>query len=154
MIALLTIWWFPDVAHADDGASASQIGTELWLLIAAALVFLMQLGFLALEVGFVEPKTVTSVAMKNLIDVIIVTLAFFLVGFGVMFGDDIGGMIGGSLFGLEGIEETAGSSGYMESINSAQCCSTILRRTFCVGVTSPSSREKSRGSKRKTLMRS
>ncbi len=58
----------------------------LWIVLCAFLVFLMQLGFALVESGTVRPKNTINVAMKNLIDTIVGIIAFWLVGFGVMFG--------------------------------------------------------------------
>lgn len=63
---------------------------RLWILIAAALVFFMQAGFAALESGLVRSQHVPGVAMKNLIDWVIVSLAFTLIGFAIMFGENQG----------------------------------------------------------------
>ncbi|MDJ0785177.1 MAG: ammonium transporter [Myxococcota bacterium] len=67
---------------------------ELWLLVAAGLVFLMQAGFLCLEVGLVQTRHATATAMKNTLDWVVVGVAFSLVGFGLMFGASAGGWIG------------------------------------------------------------
>ena len=59
---------------------------EAWVLFAAALVFLMQAGFLAYEVGLARPVHASVVAMKNVVDWAISSLGFFLIGFSLMFG--------------------------------------------------------------------
>ncbi len=77
---------------------------SLWILVAAALVFMMQGGFLALEVGLVRSQNTTVTAMKNIIDWAMVGLAFAAFGFGLMFGDDFGHWIGTGYLLLDGIE--------------------------------------------------
>ena len=77
---------------------------ELWLLVAAALVFLMQGGFVCLEVGLVRPRNVEMTAMKNVIDWSMVGLAFPLIGFGLLFGADAGGLVGTDRFALGGVD--------------------------------------------------
>jgi Amt family ammonium transporter len=68
---------------------------RLWVLVAGAMVFLMQLGFLLLEVGSVRPKAVTVTALKNVVDWSIGAVAFFFIGWGLMFGHTgAGGVIG------------------------------------------------------------
>lgn len=67
-----------------------------WLVIAAILVFMMQIGFLFLEAGTVRSKNSINVAMKNLADFVITTLAFALAGFSLMFGPTLGGIVGWS----------------------------------------------------------
>lgn len=58
----------------------------MWVLIGAALVFFMQAGFSMCEAGFTRAKNTGNILMKNLMDFCIGTPAFWLVGFGVMFG--------------------------------------------------------------------
>jgi Amt family ammonium transporter len=58
----------------------------LWVLIAAALVFFMQAGFALVEAGFTRSKNSSNILMKNLMDFCIGTIAFWFVGFGIMFG--------------------------------------------------------------------
>ena len=59
---------------------------EMWVLVAATLVFFMQAGFLLFEVGLAREVHAPAVAMKNLVDWVVGSLAFFFVGFGLMFG--------------------------------------------------------------------
>jgi len=66
----------------------------LWILIAAFLVFFMQPGFAMVETGFTRAKNAVNILMKNLVDVCIGCIVFFLVGYGFMFGRDAGGFIG------------------------------------------------------------
>jgi ammonium transporter, Amt family len=70
----------------------------VWTLVAATLVFLMQAGFAMVETGFTRAKNAVNIIMKNLCDFSIGSLAFFLVGFGLMFGANESGWIGLSLF--------------------------------------------------------
>ena len=58
----------------------------IWVLLGAALVFLMQAGFSMCEAGFTRAKNTGNILMKNLMDFCIGTPAFWLVGFGLMFG--------------------------------------------------------------------
>ncbi len=74
----------------------------LWILLCAFLVFLMQFGFALIETGTVRSKNTINVAMKNLIDTIFGIIFFWLIGFGIMFGTDLGGLIGFSDFAIEG----------------------------------------------------
>ncbi len=72
---------------------------ELWVIVAAGMVFLMQAGFMAFEVGLARPHHAPAVALKNLVDWTAASLAFFLVGFAFMFGDG-NSLIGWSFFAL------------------------------------------------------
>jgi Amt family ammonium transporter len=75
----------------------------VWTCVAAFLVFFMQAGFAMVETGFTRAKNAVNILMKNLMDFSIGSLAFFLVGFGLMFGKT-NGLFGTTLFGLGGVE--------------------------------------------------
>ena len=95
---------------AESAAAVNETNiNSLWVLIAAAMVFLMQPGFLCFEVGCVRPNSIVSVAMKNLVDWVMVAALFFLVGFGLMFGTSWGGVIGTDFFLLQGIGVAGGT---------------------------------------------
>ncbi len=71
----------------------------LWILIAAAMVMFMQPGFALVESGFTRSKNTANILMKNLMDFSIGSLAFWLIGYTIMYGEDVGGFIGkASLF--------------------------------------------------------
>jgi Amt family ammonium transporter len=59
----------------------------IWVVLAAALVFSMQAGFAYVEGGFTRAKNANNIMMKNLLSIGIGTIAFFAVGFALMFGD-------------------------------------------------------------------
>ncbi|MCR4763108.1 MAG: ammonium transporter [Lachnospiraceae bacterium] len=66
----------------------------VWFLIGAALVFWMQAGFAMVEAGFTRAKNTGNILMKNLMDFCIGTCVFIPLGFGLLLGQDIGGVIG------------------------------------------------------------
>ena len=66
----------------------------VWFLIGAALVFWMQAGFAMCEAGFTRAKNTGNILMKNLMDFCIGTIVFILIGFGLLLGEDILGIIG------------------------------------------------------------
>ena len=72
----------------------------LWTLIAAALVFFMQAGFAMVEAGFTRAKNAVNIMMKNLMDFSLGSLAFWAIGFGLMFGASATGWFGTSGFFL------------------------------------------------------
>jgi len=72
----------------------------VWTLIAAALVFFMQAGFAMVETGFTRAKNAIHILMKNLMDFSVGTIAFWAVGFGLMFGASPFGWFGTSGFFL------------------------------------------------------
>ncbi len=66
----------------------------VWFLIGAALVFWMQAGFAMVEAGFARAKNSGNILMKNLMDFCIGTCTFILIGFGLLLGEDMLGIIG------------------------------------------------------------
>lgn len=66
----------------------------MWTLIAAALVFFMQAGFAMVETGFTRAKNAGNIIMKNLMDFAFGSVAYWIIGFGLMFGATIYGFIG------------------------------------------------------------
>ena len=66
----------------------------MWVLIAAAFVFLMQAGFAMVETGFTRAKNAGNIIMKNIMDFSVGSLVYWFIGFSIMFGTDIGGLIG------------------------------------------------------------
>ncbi len=75
-----------------SGINASVFG--VWFLIGAALVFWMQAGFAMCEAGFTRAKNTGNIIMKNLMDFCIGTVVFILIGFGLLLGEDMMGIIG------------------------------------------------------------
>ena len=71
----------------------SSVNT-LWVLLGAALVFLMQAGFAMCEAGFTRAKNTGNILMKNLMDFCIGTPTYWILGFGLMFASS-GAIIGG-----------------------------------------------------------
>ncbi len=67
---------------------------SVWFLIGAALVFWMQAGFAMVETGFTRAKNAGNILMKNLMDFCIGTVVFILIGFGLLLGEDVVGLIG------------------------------------------------------------
>jgi Amt family ammonium transporter len=101
------------IAAPADNISVETIKEELqtninivWTCIAAFLVFFMQAGFAMVEAGFTRAKNAVNILMKNLMDFSVGTIAFFLIGFGLMFGKT-NGLFGTTLFGLSGVEPGA-----------------------------------------------
>ncbi|MEM7118455.1 MAG: ammonium transporter, partial [Chloroflexota bacterium] len=78
----------------------------MWILIAAALVLMMQGGFILLESGFVRAKNSINVAIKNLVDFCLSASVFWIFGFALMFGASVGGLFGSSgfFFGATGAD--------------------------------------------------
>ncbi|MGB4405605.1 MAG: ammonium transporter [Sphaerochaeta sp.] len=58
----------------------------MWVLLGAVLVFFMQAGFAMVETGFTRAKNAGNIIMKNFMDFSLGSIAFWILGFGLMFG--------------------------------------------------------------------
>ncbi|MCS6952494.1 MAG: ammonium transporter [Bryobacterales bacterium] len=77
----------PTPKELQDAIAAVQKQADIvWTMVAAALVFFMQAGFAMVETGFTRAKNAGNIMMKNLTDCCMGALAFWAVGFGLMFG--------------------------------------------------------------------
>lgn len=68
----------------------------VWVLIAGMLVFFMNLGFGCVESGFARAKNCVNILSKNFIVFAATAIAFWFLGWDLMFGTDAGGWIGNS----------------------------------------------------------
>jgi Amt family ammonium transporter len=90
-------------AHAKTAEELTIAVDTMWVLLTAALVFFMNLGFALVESGFCRAKNTVNILSKNFIVFAISSLAFYLFGWGLMFGN------GGGFFGSEGIFAVGGA---------------------------------------------
>jgi hypothetical protein len=75
-----------------------KVGMDtVWVLITASLVFFMNLGFALVESGFCRAKNTVNILSKNFIVFAISCLAFYVFGWGLMFGNGTG------FVGIEGL---------------------------------------------------
>ena len=65
---------------------SKYMGDTLWVLVAAFLVFFMQAGFAMVESGFTRAKNAVNILMKNLMDFSMGSIAYWAIGFAIMFG--------------------------------------------------------------------
>jgi Amt family ammonium transporter len=79
----------------DLGQAKVALDT-LWVVITACLVFFMNAGFALLETGLCQAKNAVNILAKNFIVFAVSSLAFWVVGFALMFGD------GNPFLGLQG----------------------------------------------------
>lgn len=98
----------------------------IWVLVGAALVFFMQAGFAMVETGFTRAKNAGNIIMKNLMDFCIGTPAFWIVGFGLMFGGT-GAFIGS----IKGIAEEANYGSSMLPDGVPFYAFLIFQTVFC-----------------------
>ncbi len=111
VFSILIVAIFVARVWAEDNAPTLESNKQLidlvqtnadyvWTLVAAALVFFMQAGFAMVETGFTRAKNAVNIMMKNLMDFSMGSLAFWAVGFGLMFGSTSTGWFGTSGFFL------------------------------------------------------
>jgi len=99
-------------AFAENTADSNAVAINtVWTLLAAFLVFFMQAGFAMVEAGFTRAKNAANIMMKNLMDFSIGSIAYWLVGFGIMFGASASG-----LFGTTGFFLSAANPGTNEGL--------------------------------------
>jgi ammonium transporter, Amt family len=84
-------------AHARTAEELTVALDTIWVLVTASLVFFMNLGFALVESGFCRAKNTVNILSKNFIVFAISCLAFYVVGWGLMFGN------GGGFIGAEGL---------------------------------------------------
>lgn len=98
-LAALILVLLSPAALAAEEINRAAIDT-IWLATSAGLVFLMQAGFALLEGGMARSKNSVNVIMKNYMDACVGGLIFWLIGFGLMFGNNPTGWFGASHFAL------------------------------------------------------
>ena len=97
----LLISLLPGMAEAEEAISPAMFTVNnLWMMIAAALVFIMHLGFATLETGLTRSKNAVNILFKNTFVICIGILTYALVGFNLMYPGDFNGFLGFAGFGL------------------------------------------------------
>lgn len=119
--ALALLLAIPAIVFGGDDATVLTVNTNkdaidllqtnlnyVWTLIAACLVFFMQAGFAMVESGFTRAKSAVNIMMKNLMDFSMGSIAFWAIGFGIMFGTTKTGWFGtDGFFSPDGVDLTA-----------------------------------------------
>ena len=75
---------------------------NVWVLICAALVFIMHAGFACVEAGMTQSKNTANIIMKNFMTIAIGSLCYYIIGYSLMYGTSAGGVIGVPFFGIMG----------------------------------------------------
>lgn len=124
-LACLIVLGWSYVAVAQTPAPAGPTTAELkvaldtlWVAIAAFLVFFMNAGFCMLETGLCRQKNAVNVLAKNLIVFALATVAFWAIGFGLMFGNG-NDFIGLSGFFLQGADNSPATGDAYKGVFSA-----------------------------------
>lgn len=96
--------WFGGASAGDYDPKAINAGDTAWVLAAAALVMVMTPAVGFFYGGMVSSKNVVSLIKQSLLILGIVSIQWVLFGYSLVFGNDVGGVIGGlNFFGLRGV---------------------------------------------------
>jgi Amt family ammonium transporter len=131
VLAAMGVFIAPAV-HADAGGPTPTINAinTAWTLIAAFLVFGMQVGFVMLEAGFARSRESINILVEGIVDTCICGVTFWAWGFAFMF-EPGNGFIGTTGFFLKGLADTYGTTGvpllafWVFQFAFADTCSTI-----------------------------
>ena len=100
---LLGLVLAPSAAFAQDVSPEMFTVNNTWMLVATFLVFIMHLGFAALESGMTRAKNTVNILFKNTAIIAIGLLTYAIVGFNLMYPGDfsLGEFVGFAGFGLD-----------------------------------------------------
>jgi ammonium transporter, Amt family len=102
LMGVVCLGW-ASTAQAKTAEELTVAIDTIWVVLTASLVFFMNLGFALVESGFCRAKNTVNILSKNFIVFAISCLAFYVFGWGLMFGN------GSGLIGLEGIFTLGGA---------------------------------------------
>ncbi|MEA3293598.1 MAG: ammonium transporter [Euryarchaeota archaeon] len=126
-ILLVIILSLTSIAAAEESIESLSESVEglstaltfVWLLLCGGLVFLMHAGFSLVEAGFTRAKNTANILMKNLMTICVGVLIYWLVGWGIMYGDDIAGILGFSQFCLSGADNLVWNGWFFQMVFAA-----------------------------------
>jgi len=110
-----------ELTMADVAAAFDMI----WLVVAAALVFFMQAGFAMVETGLTRAKNASNIIMKNLMDFAAGALAYWAVGWALMYGTSSGGFIGTDQFFLAGADSVVYRDWFFQVVFAATAATIV-----------------------------
>jgi len=118
-------------AMAADTVSQADIVNAVnavWVIMAGALVFLMQAGFALVEAGFTRAKNTANIAMKNFMDFSVGALVYWAIGFGLAYGGStLGGFVAyGSIGDAFFLSDSAMSTSWFFQVVFAATAATIV----------------------------
>jgi len=106
LAAVLTVPCLTEAAEKAPEYTPKRAVDTVWTMVGAMLVMFMQPGFALVECGLTRAKNAANITMKNFADFGVGAICFFVLGFGLMFGDSLSGIIGTNLFCLSGNDPT------------------------------------------------
>ncbi len=122
MLGLASPTWAQEAAEAgavaeaafDAAAVAGETAyaiDNMFLLLCAVLVLFMQAGFALVESGFNSAKNTVNILFKNLMDLSIGMVLYFVVGYGLMYPGDGNGFLAFGQFGIGGVGAATAEAG-------------------------------------------
>jgi Amt family ammonium transporter len=109
-----------DAPSVEESLASLKVGLDtVWVVVAAVLVIFMNAGFGMLETGFCRQKNAVNILSKNLVVFALSTLSFYVIGFGLMFGDGNGFLGTSGLFFLSGADSSPLTGDDYEGVYSA-----------------------------------
>ena len=101
-LGMLTVLAGPAAAQELSETATLQLNIDVvYYMLAIGMVFIMQAGFAMVESGLTRSKNAANIMMKNLADMNFGLIAYFFVGFGLMYGATAGGVLGTDTFMLQ-----------------------------------------------------
>ena len=73
--------------YSDAIYSGPQAIEAVWILLCTGMIFVMQSGFAMLECGSIRAKNAKSILIKNMFDTVIGMIGFWLIGYGIAYGN-------------------------------------------------------------------
>lgn len=120
---LLGVGMMPTVAQAQEVGQLKVAADTVWTLIAAMLVFWMNAGFALVESGFCREKNCVNILAKNFVVFAISSVAYWVVGYGLMYGN------GSGFIGMEGLWFLSGADNSPATGDAYQGAYTALNWT-------------------------
>jgi len=116
-VLLCVLATVPAFAQGNGGVSQVNSGDTAWLLVCAALVFIMTPALGLFYAGMIRTKNVLSVLMQSFVACGIITIQWILVGYSIAFGPDVHHLFGNlSWFMFHNVSATAPSSVYATTV--------------------------------------
>ena len=113
--ALAAALVLPAVAFAEDVDAGVFVANNVWMMLSAALVFIMHLGFAMVESGLTRAKNTTNILFKNTFIICTGILTYFICGFNLMYPGDFNGFFGFAGLGIgAGFDEGANTPAYAD----------------------------------------
>jgi Amt family ammonium transporter len=112
-------------APTAQASEAKVMADTIWTLVTAMLVFFMNLGFAMVESGFCRSKNTVNILSKNFIVFAVSSVAFWFIGWGLMFGDGTGFMGTHGLFAIGGADNSPLTGDGYKGVYSAISWATI-----------------------------